>query len=80
MERLPSRPIPDDETKLLIKTLAWYVHRGYPLEASEPPLRGRKGPARDTRSPLGFTVLNPQAFDAIRWELMKAMLSGKSTR
>ncbi len=60
-----------DEHRLLIKTLAWYVHRGYELEVHEPPLRGRKGPAHDTVRPIGIKVLNTRAFDAIRWELMK---------
>ncbi len=66
----------DSEVRLLIQTLAHYVHRGHQLEVHEPPVRGRKGPAHDTVRPIGIKVLNPRAFDAIRWELMNRTLSG----
>lgn len=65
----------DADQRLLIKTLAYYLHRGFPLETFEPPLRGRKtGPANEGPRTVGFRVLNPRAFDAIRWELMKREL------
>ena len=64
----------DSEHRLLIKTLAFYVHRGFELEVVEPPVRGRKGPAHDAVRPIGIKVMNPRAFDAIRWELMKRTL------
>jgi hypothetical protein len=63
-----------DDTRMLIKTLAFYVHRGYPLEWHEPPVRGSKGTAHDSRRDISFTVQDPRAFDAIRWELIKAEL------
>ena len=44
-----------DDVRMLIKTLAFYVHRGYPLSIS-------------------FTIQDPRAFDAIRWELIKVEL------
>ncbi len=65
----------DAEVRLLIKTLAYYVHRGHGLEVHEPPIRGRKGPAHDTVRNIGIRVLNPRVFDAIRWELLKKGLS-----
>ena len=63
-----------DDTRMVIKTLAWYLHRGYPLEGHEPPVRGSKGPSRDSRRDISFTIQDPRAFDAIRWELIKAEL------
>lgn len=63
-----------DEHRLLIKTIASYVHRGFELEVFESPVRGRKGPSRDTVRHIGIKVLTPRAFDAIRWELMKRTL------
>ena len=67
-----------DEHRLLIKTLAWYVYRGYALEVVEPPVRGRKRPAHDAVRHIGIKIVNPRAFDAIRWELMKRTLGGRT--
>jgi hypothetical protein len=65
----------DADLRLLIRSLAYYLHRCYALEAFEPPLRGRKtGPANEGRRSIGFVVRNPRALDAIRWELMKREL------
>ncbi len=50
----------DAEHRLLIKTLAFYLHRGYALEVHEPPIRGRKGPAHDTVRTIGIRLLNPE--------------------
>jgi hypothetical protein len=66
----------NNDPRLTIKTLACYVHAGHPLEVFEPPVRGAKGVSRDVRRAIGFTVLNPAAFDAIRWRLMKDELGG----
>ena len=63
--------VPGLAKTLLIKTLAFYVHRGHELEVHEPPVRGRKGPAHGVVRHIGIRVLNPRVFDAIRWELMK---------
>lgn len=32
-----------NDPRLRIKTLAWQVHRGYPLDVLEPPVRGPRG-------------------------------------
>jgi hypothetical protein len=66
-----------DDVRMLIKTLAHYVARGYPLDFYEPPVRGSKGPSRDSRRSIGFTVGNPQVFDNIRWELIKQALRSR---
>lgn len=50
------------------------MHRGYVVEVVEPPLRGRKGLARDGVRPILMRVMNPRALDSIRWELMKREL------
>jgi hypothetical protein len=63
-----------DDARMTIKALAWYLHRGYPLDVHEPPVRGAKGPSRDARRSITFTVSDPRAFDAVRWELIKAEL------
>ena len=63
-----------DDVRVTIKALAWYMHRGHPLEVHEPPVRGSKGPSRDSRRSITFTVGDPQTFDNIRWELIKAEL------
>ena len=44
-----------DDTRMVIKALAWYLHRGYPLEVHEPMVRGSKGPSRDSRRALHFS-------------------------
>jgi len=57
---------------LLIQTLAWYIARGYPVTAREPPMRGyKRAPANEARREIGFTIHEMRAFDAIRWELIK---------
>ncbi len=63
-----------DDTRMMIKTLAWYLYRGYPLEVHEPPVRGSKGPSRGSRRDISFHVGDPRAFDNIRWELIRAEL------
>jgi hypothetical protein len=45
----------NDDPKMTIKALAWYLHRGYPLKVYEPPVRGTKGPSRDSRRDISST-------------------------
>lgn len=65
---------------MTIKALAWYLHRGHPLEVHEPPVRGGKGTSHDARRSIAFTVGDPRTFDAIRWQLIKAQLRKNSGR
>ena len=70
----------NDDPRMTIKALAWYLHRGNPLEVHEPMVRGSKGPSRDSRRSITFTVGAPGTFDAIRWELIKEQLRKNSGR
>lgn len=70
----------NDDPRMTIKALAWYLHRGYPLDVHEPPVRGAKGPARDSRRSITFTVGDPRTFDAIRWDLIKEQLRKNAAR
>jgi hypothetical protein len=38
-----------DDTRMLIRTLAYYLHRGFPLTVREPPVRGLRRWVEDTR-------------------------------
>ena len=63
-----------------LNNLAHYVRAGLPLEWHEPHPRGRKGPSREARRTLTFTVFDVHQFDAIGWELMKRALIRRGRR
>ena len=68
------RAVDDAERREVIarlNNLAHYVAKGYPLEFREPGPRGRKGPSREARRIISFTVLDVGTFDAIGRQLMK---------
>ena len=48
-----------DDTRMVIKALAWYLHRGYPLKVHEPMVRGSEGPSRDSLREISFTIQGP---------------------
>jgi hypothetical protein len=56
-----------EDVPVLIKTLAFYVQRDYPLEWHEAPVRGGIGTADDSRRSISFTIQDRRAFDAVRW-------------
>jgi hypothetical protein len=43
-----------DDTRMVIRTLAWYLHRGYPLEVHEPQCAG----AKDRHATRGATSVS----------------------
>jgi hypothetical protein len=64
-----------EDARLFVATLARYMLDGHALEVHEPPIRGRKGPAREVARPVQLVIHNARAFDAIRWALMRSMLA-----
>jgi hypothetical protein len=51
-----------DDTRMLITTLAYYLHRGYSLDVQEPPVRGSERASGEAR----------RSDDAIRYRTVKS--------